>query len=227
MDNHVSKSQIDRSERLRFGPLRSLEHRTASAFTLAGTSLLASLFVPIGLGAFVEWSWLAGLVLVGLGVVSVALGLLGLYSRTNDRSPRLAAAGAVSAVVVGTAGLVLLALSGLTAGAMVLSSIEFSVGMQSFAAIAITIAGGYALGLLSFGILALRSDSPPGRAGLLLTGGGVLMLVPVTGALLQLGFGVHQPPWILFPILGLVAIDTVAVGISLRSGSDLRGGSTG
>lgn len=227
MDNHVSNSRIDRSGRFRFVPWRVLEHHASSAFTLAGTSLLASLLVPIGLATIAEWSWLAGIVLVGLGVVAVALGLLGLYSRTTDRSPRLAAAGAVSAVVVGTAGLVLLVLSGLTAGAMVLSSIEFSVGMQSFAAITITMAGGYALGLLSFGILALRSDSPSGRTGLLLTGGGVLMLAPVIGALLQLGFGVHQPPWILFPILGLIAIDTVAFGTSFRSGSDLCAGSTG
>ena len=227
MDNHVSKSRIDRSGRLQFVPWRLLEHHATSAFTLAGTSLLASLVVPIGLGAFAEWSWLAGIVLVGLGVVAVALGFLGLYSRTNDRSPRLAAAGAVSAVVGGTAGLVLLALSGLTAVTLVLSSIEFSVGMQSFSAIAFTMAGGYALGLLSFGTLALRSDSPSGRTGLLLTGGGVLMLVPVIGALLQLGFGVHLPPWILSPILGLVAIDTIAVGTSLRWGSELRAGSTG
>jgi hypothetical protein len=224
MDNHVSKSQTDRSGRLRFVPWRLLEHHTSSAFTLAGMSLFASLFVPIGLGTFAEWSWLAGIVLVGLGVVAVALGLLGLYSRTDDRSPRLAAVGAVSAVVAGTAGLVLLALSGLTAGAMVLPSIEFPVGMQSFAAIALTMAGGYALGLLSYGILALRSDAPPGRAGLLLTGGGVLVLVPVIGALLQLGFGVDQPPRILFPLPGLVAIDTAAVGVSLRTESNLPGG---
>lgn len=227
MDTHASTAQIDRSGRLQFVPWRTLEHHTDSAFTLGGLSLLASLLLPVGLGAFAEWAWLAGIVLVGLGVLAVALGLLGLYSRTKDRSPRLATAGAVTAVVAGTAGLVLLTLSGLTAGAMVLSSIEFTVGMQSFAAIAITMAGGYALGFLSFGILALRSDAPSDRTGLLLTGGGVLMLVPVIGALLQLGFGVDQPPWLLFPVLGLVAIDTVAVGISLRSGSDHLGGSTG
>jgi|GEM_PF-5692428 len=226
MDTHASTSQIDRSGRLRFVTWRILEHHTDSALTLGGMSLLGSLLVPVGLGAFTEWAWLAGIVLVGLGVLAVTLGLLGLYSRTKDRSPQLATVGAIVAVVAGIAGLVLLALSGLTTGAVVLQNVEFAVGMQSFAVITITVAGEYALGLLSFGILALRSDGSPGRTSLLLTGGGVLMLVPVIGALLQLGFGVDQPPWLLFPILGLVAIDTVAVGNSLRSGSDLIGGST-
>lgn len=226
MDNHVSRSRIDHSGRLRVVPWGSLEHHTATAFTLAGTSLLASLFVPIGLGTVAEWSWLVGIILVGLGVVAVAIGFLGLYSRDTDRAPWLAATGAVSAFVLGTAGLVLLALSGLTAGAMVLSSIEFSVGMPSFATVLITMAGSYAFGLLSFGILALRSDALSGRTGHLLTVGGILMLVLVIGALLQLGFGIDQPPWLLFPVLGLVAIDTVAVGVSLRSRSERRGGST-
>ena len=216
MDTHASTTQIDRSGRPRFVPWRTLEHHTDSAFTLGGLSLLASLLVPVGLGAFAEWSWLAGIVLVGLGVLAVALGLLGLYSRTKDRSPRLA-----------TAGVVLLALSGLTTGAMALSNIEFAVSMQPFAAIAITMASGYAIGFPSFGIIGQRSDAPSGRTGPLLTGGGVLMLVPVIGALLQLGLGVDLPPWLLFPILGLVAIDTVAVGVSLRLRNDLRSGSTG
>jgi fucose permease len=53
-----------------------------------------------------------------------------------------------------------------------------------------------------------------------------LLLVPVVGGLLQLGFGIGVPPWLLFPVLAIVAIDTVAVGISLRSASHPPGGRT-
>ena len=217
MENHRTKSEIDRSGRPRAVPWESLEGHVASAFTLAGTSLLASMFVPIGLGAFVDWSWLVGIFLVGIGVLAVSLGFLGLYSRTGDQSSGLAVAGGLAAVVAGTAGLVLLALSGLTVGAMILPTVEFGVGMQSFTAIVIAMGGGYALGLLSFGILELLSAQASGRIGLLLTSGGILMLVPVVGALLQLGFGIVLPAWILFPVLGLVAVDTLVIGVELRS----------
>ena len=220
MDNHAPKSEIDRSRRLRFPLWQFLEQHTDSAFTLAGISLLASLVVPIGIRTVVDWPWLVGVVLVGLGVVAVAFGLLGLYSRPNDRFPRLAAAGAGSATISGTAGVFLLALSGLTAGSMVISSFEFSVGMRTFAVIAFAMAGGYAFGSLSFGIAGRRGAGLSGRTSQLLVGGGTLLLVPAVGGLLQFSFGIDQPPWIFFPFLGLVAIDTVAVGITLRSGSD-------
>lgn len=217
MENHRSTSTIDRSERPHVVLWKLIEAHTASAFTLGGASLLASLFVPVGLLALTEWSWLAGIVLAGLAVVATAVGLLGLYPRADGRSPKLAMAGAVSAAVAGTAGSILLALSGLTVTAITLPDFEFSVGMRPFAIIALAMAGGYALGFLSFGIAGRRGDDLSGRTSQLLAGGGALLLVPVVGGLLQLGFGIGQPPWLLFPILGLVAIDTVAVGVSLRS----------
>lgn len=217
MENHRSTSTIDRSERPHVVLWKLIEAHTASAFTLGGASLLASLFVPVGLLALTEWSWLAGIVLAGLAVVATAVGLLGLYPRADGRSPKLAMAGAVSAAVAGTAGSILLALSGLTVTAITLPDFEFSVGMRPFAIIALAMAGGYALGFLSFGTAGRRGDDLSGRTSQLLAGGGALLLVPVVGGLLQLGFGIGQPPWLLFPILGLVAIDTVAVGVSLRS----------
>lgn len=85
MNTHRSRAGVDRPERPRAVPWESLEQHSASAFASAGTALLVSSFVPIGLRDVTEWSWLAGIVLVGLGVVWVALGLLGLYwDRTTD-----------------------------------------------------------------------------------------------------------------------------------------------
>lgn len=227
MVNHRLPSTIDRSGRLHILPWKPLETHTASAFTLAGASLLASLFVPIGLLALTEWSWLVGMVLAGLAVVATAVGLFGLYPRADSRSPRLTKAGAVSALVAGAAGSVLLVLSGLTVVAITLTGFEVSVGMRPFAILALAMASGYALGFLSFGIAGRRGDELSGRTSQLLAGGGTLLLVPVVGGLLQLGLGIGLPPWLLFPVLGLVAIDTVAVGVSLRSASDPLAGRSG
>lgn len=178
--------------------------------------LLASLIVPVGLQSSTELAWLSGIVLAGLAVVSVGVGLLGLYPGGRDHAPRLALAGTIGAAASGIAGLILLASSGLTFATHALSSVEFAVGMRTFAALALTMAGGYAAGFLLLGLAVLRSDYPPGRTGHLLAGGGVLLLVPVVGELLRLWIGIGPPPWILFPVLGSVAIATVAVGVGLR-----------
>jgi hypothetical protein len=52
-------------------PWESFESRTASAFTLAGVLLVASVLVPVGLDPIAEWSWASGLALVGFGVVAL------------------------------------------------------------------------------------------------------------------------------------------------------------
>lgn len=222
MQNQPMTSTINRTEPSGLDPWEPLEAHTAAAFTLAGGSFLASLFVPIGLHPFTDSAWLAGILLVGLAVVTAALGLLGLYSGRRDRDSHLSIAGAAAAISAGTSGMALLALSGLTAVAIAVPAVEFAVGMGLFAATALVMAGGYALGFLAFGIGGLRSSSMRKRSALLLVGGGALLLVPIGGALLRLGLGVNLPPGVLFPILGVVAIDTVAVGLSLRSGASSR-----
>lgn len=223
MENGSPSTVVDVAGGRGTSPLESIENRTAGAFTLAGTLLLASLLVPAGLSALVGWGWLAGIVLVGLAVVSVAVGLLGLYPGGVERAPTLARAGALWALVAGAAGLVVLAMSGLTAAALVLPGVEFSLGVRTFAALSLATAGAYALGFLSFGLVGLRSDERPGRTGRLLAGGGLLLLGPVVGELSRLVLGIGPPPWILFPVLGLVAVDTLAVGIRLRRTSGFGG----
>ena len=200
-------------------PWESLESYAPTAFAVAGASLLASLFAPLALLVVTDWSWLAGIALVGFAVVTAALGLLGLHPRTSVDSRKLAVAGAAFATTAVIAGTVVLALTGLTGAAIHLPNVEFSVGKQGFVVLSLTMAAGYALGFLSYGIGILRSSSKPDRTGVLLTTGGLLLLLPVAAAVLQLSGWIVTPAWVVFPTLGLVAVDTVAVGLSLRSTS--------
>lgn len=215
MKNQPPQAAFDSTGRRRFVPRESLQDNAASAFVLAGGLLLASLLVPIGLRPVTEWSWLAGILLVGLAVVSAGLGLVDLYSGGREGLPTTSFVGAVSGAVAGVAGLVLVTLSGLSFASVLRSGSPFIPGMRTFATIALAMAAGYALGFLLVGIGAIRSGHPPGRAGHLLAGGGGLLLVPVVGELLRLGFGIGLPPWIVLPVLGLVSLDTLAVGVSL------------
>ncbi|MFB6201383.1 MAG: hypothetical protein ABEI98_05170 [Halorhabdus sp.] len=59
----------------------------STAFAAAGASLLASLLAPFALLVVIDWSWLVGIVLVGLAVVMAALGLLGFYPYASVDSP--------------------------------------------------------------------------------------------------------------------------------------------
>lgn len=216
MENHRSTSTIDRSGRVSLVPWKSLEAHAPAAFTVAGASLLSSLFVPLGLLVIIDWSWLVGIGLVGLAVVTAALGLLGLHPRTSADSPWLSTVGAAFAATAGSAGLVVLVLTGLSGAAIHAPDLAFSVGKQTFVALALTMAAGYGLGFLTYGIGTVRSRSEAGPAGTLLTAGGLLLLVPVVGGVLQFGLGIDLPAWVVFPVLGLVSFDTLAVGLTFR-----------
>jgi hypothetical protein len=65
----------------------------------------------------------------------------------------------------------------------------------------------------------VRTDGSSDTPGRLLIGGGVLPLVPVVGELLRIVIGLGPPLWVLFVALGVVALDALAVGYSLRSAS--------
>ena len=217
MKNHRSASTIDRAGRDSVAPWESLENHAPNAFTVAGASLLASLFVPLGLSAILDRSWLVGIALVGFAVLAAALGLLGLHRRTRIESPGLAFAGAASATTAGTAGIVVLVLAGLTGAGIYSPTLSSSVGKQAFVVLSLTMAAGYGVGFLAFGVGSVRSADTHTRPGRLLTAGGLLLLVPVVGGFLQLGSGIALPAWVVFASLGPVSVLTVAVGVSLRS----------
>lgn len=210
---------MDRSRRASLVPWEPLERHVTIAFTVAGTSLLASLFAPFALLAIVDWSWLVGISLVGVTVIAAALGLFGLYPDGRRAFPRLAITGTAFATLAGVAGMVVLVLSALTGVAIQSPGHVFSVGKPAFVVLSLTMAVGYGLGFLSFGIGTLRSGASHGREGHLLTVGGVLLLLLVGGGVLQVGFGFDMPAWVVFLAIGLVAIDTITVGLHLRSTS--------
>jgi hypothetical protein len=194
-----------------------LVEAAAPAFRLAGIMIMASMIIPVGLEAFTDRAWVAGLVLVGVAVVVAALGLLGLYPWVNDTAPVLAKTGALFSVIGGTAALTLLA------GVAVVLVADVAVGPNlrllkgAFMTLVLLMAGGYSLGFLSFGIGSLRTEVPSRTVGRLLVVGGVVLLVPVVGQLLRLGFGIGPPPWVAFLMLGLSAVITLSVGYSLDS----------
>lgn len=193
--------------------LEPLERQSAPAFLLTGVLVLGSLVAPLGLGALTERSWVAGLVLVGLAVPTASVGLLGLYPRVNDRAPRSALAGAGAAAVAGVAALGLLALVGAALGSE--AAVGRSVSRDAFALLGLSMAGGFALGFLLFGVATWRTDTPSRTVGGLLTAGGVALLVPVVVELLGPALGVSTPPWLLFPVIGGIAVDSALVGYVL------------
>lgn len=197
--------------------LESLEQRSASAFMLTGVLILVSLIVPIGLEARTDWSWVSGLALIGLAVVTVSVGLLGLYPQVNDRTPRLALAGAGAATVAGAAALGLIALVGVALGSEIVDGFTVSEPMRVFALLGLSMAGGFSLGLLLFGVATWQTEIPSRTVGILLIAGGVALLAPVVVEFLGLAFGVNTPLWLLFPVIGGVALDTVVIGYSLRT----------
>lgn len=195
---------------------KPLERRSGSAFVLAGVLILASLVVPIGFEALTDRSWATGLVLVGLAVVTVTVGLFGLYPRVNDRAPWLALAGAGAAAVAGVAALVLIALAAIALVAGI-ARLPVPEPMGAFAALGLSMAGGLSLGLLLFGGASWRTAIPSRAVGGLLIAGGAALLAPVAVELLGPAFGVATPAWLLFGAIGAVALDTLAVGYGLRT----------
>lgn len=195
--------------------LEPLERQSAPAFLLTGVLVLGSLVAPIVLGALTERSWVAGLVLVSLAVLTASVGLLGLYPRVNDRAPRSALAGAGAATVAGVAALGLLALVGVALVGEVLVGRSVSDPGGAFALLGLSMAGGFALGLLLFGVATRRTGTPSRAVGGLLTAGGAALLVPVVVELLGPALGVSTPPWLLFPVIGGVAVDAALIGYVL------------
>lgn len=197
-----------------------LEQRSASAFALAGVLILASLVVPVGLEPLTDWSWAAGLVLIGLAVTTISVGLIGLYPRVNDRVPGVALAGVGAAAVAGVAALGLIALVGFALVGEVVLGTTVSEPMGVFAVLSLSMAGGFSLGLLLFGVASWRTGTPSMTVGALLFAGGIALLAPVVIELIGLRFGMDTPAWLLFPVIGAIALDALAIGYSLRSRTD-------
>ena len=219
MENQSSGTAVEYEIETSHLPWKWLERRTARAFTLGGALLVASALIPIGLASVTEWSWVSGLVLVGSSVVAIGVGLLGTFPQVRDQAPWLARIGALCATVAGVAAVGLILLVGTAVTAAVTLGVPLPKPMGVFQVLALAMAGGLALGFVLLGVARVRTGGTSDIPGSLLVTGGVVLLVPVLGELLRMGVGIGTPPWILFGALGVLALDSLAVGYSLRSAS--------
>jgi hypothetical protein len=107
-------------------------------------------------------------------------------------------------------------LTGVAVGNEVVFDLMVAKPRRVFMLVGLLMAGGFSLSLLLFGAAVWQTE-PSSRtvSGLLIVGGGAL-LAPVAVELLGLPFGVNAPPWLLFPVIVGLALDTVAVGYNLR-----------
>lgn len=215
MKNKRSVTAVEPEREHTIIPWNPLVEAADSAFKLAGIMILASMIIPIGLKAFTDRAWAVGLVLVGVAVVAATLGLLGLYPRINDTAPVLAKTGALFSVIGGTTALAILAGVAIILAAGVVVGPNLQLLKGAFMTLALMMAGGFSLGFSSFGLGSLRTGVLSRTVGRLLVIGGVVLLVPVVGHLLRLGFGTGLPPWVAFLMLGLGAIITLSVGYRL------------
>jgi hypothetical protein len=219
MENQSSGTAVEYEIETSHLPWKWLERRTARAFTLGGALLVASALIPIGLASVTEWSWVSGLVFVGSSVVAIGVGLLGTFPQVRDQAPWLARIGALCATVAGVAAVGLIVLVGTAVTAAVTLGVPLPKPMGVFQILALGMAGGLSLGLLLFGVARVLTGGSSDTPGKLLVAGGVVLLVPVLGELLRMDVGIGPPPWILFGALGVLALDTLALGYSFRSAS--------
>jgi hypothetical protein len=218
METHGSTGADDGDRAVKIVPWPSLETQRASAFTLAGSLLVASFLLPVGLAAVTDWAWASGIVLAGGAVIAAAVGLLGFYPLVTEHAPRVAFTGALLAGIAGIAALSLIGSIGIVLVAELALSMSVPRPTDVFVVVALVMASGFSLGFLLFGVGARGTDTIPRTGSHLLVLGGGLLLAPVLVELLGFVYPVTTPPWVLFPILGLVALDTLAIGYILSSG---------
>lgn len=73
-------------------------------------------------------------------------------------------------------------------------------------------AGGVSVPSLLFGGAVRKTADIPRDVGFLLAGAGMLLLPPMGVEILGVVASVRTPAWVLFPIVGVVALDMVAIG---------------
>lgn len=219
MENQSSGTAVEHGIEASHLPWKWLERRTARAFILGGALLVASALAPIGLASVTEWSWVSGLVLVGISVVATGVGLLGTFPQVRDRSPWLALTGTLCATAAGVAAVGLIVLVGTAVTAAVTLGAPLPKPWGTFQVLALAMAGGLSLGFVLFGVARMRAGGSSDTPGKLLMVGGAVLLLPVLGELLRMGVGIGTPPWVLFGALGTLALDSLAVGYSLRTAS--------
>lgn len=169
------------------------------------------------MAAFTDWAWASGILLIGFAVIAVAVGLLGLYPQAHERVPRIAHAGALFAGIAAVAALSLIVGIGIVLLIEVGSGTTVPQPMRVFATLALSMTSGFALGFLSFGFAVKRTATISRHVGHLLVGGGSLLLLLTFVKILGVVYSINTPPWMLFPTVGVVTIDTLVIGYLLST----------
>lgn len=227
METSTSSVGIDRGSIPESDRWASLARYRHSAFTAAGLLVLASLLVPVGLGPIIDRAWLAGLLLVGLGVSSAAIGVLGLYPTLEAQSPKLAVAGSLAAAVAGSSAAILVGTSVLAVGWIWVSGDIPAVPMAYFIGTAALLALGYGIGFLLAGFGARSSETLAASTGWFLLVGGSALLVSAAGVLSSAIVGIGLPPWTAFPSIVVTGLATIGTGVSIRPRGPSREASEG
>lgn len=217
MENEASIGRVEREPQSPVIPWETLTGRAAAAFTLGGLFLVASLLLPVGLAGITDLSWVAGIELVGLAVLSVAVGLSGLYPRVREAEPTLAFGGILSSIVAAGAAIVMLSMGGYALVAGGALGMELGTPKALFMTASLLMASGYGLGFALIGIALYRTKQTAGYTSPMLVIGGLSLLLPVAAELLRRGFGYEAPQWLFLPAIGVVTITTIAIGYTLRN----------
>jgi len=147
-------------------------------------------------------------IFAGAGFSLAFLGLLGLYPGLADRSPLLARAGAVCAVL-GAVGFTL------TFGLGVAEVVEITPPAWLEAVQLLNFVG-LVLGFLLVGVASLRTDAQARTLGALLLVPAIVFTVNIARVAL---LGAWTPSWAPFLLGGLQALAMLAIGYALRSAS--------
>jgi hypothetical protein len=185
------------------GVLNTLERRSPTLFLVGGMVLIAfaASLAAIGL---MDMS-VPRNIFAGAGFTLAFLGLLGLYPGLADRSPRLARAGAVFAIL-GTVGFSLTFMLGIA------EFVEITLPAWVEAVQLLNIIG-IILGFLLTGIASLRTDAHTRSLGVFLLVPAVIFAVNITRVAV---LGAWTPSWAPFLLGSLQALAMLAIGYSLR-----------
>lgn len=194
---------------------KSLEKWNATAFLVAGWLLFVATAIN-GLDLFTPVATQEGILLsvegiVGFGGVVISfLGLLGLYPRLADATPRLARVGVSLTVLPAAFFSALLVVCSALAPLLGFPSLKTLV--PSFQLITATIVVSFAVALTLFGVASLRTDIPSRTVG------GLLLVVAAAWFGLVGALQVYQydiPIWVTFVQTAMMAVPLLTIGYRL------------
>lgn len=187
------------------GALRWLERHNAALFVIAGvlTGITATLSA---LGTYMNAADTGtGILIAPFAFALIFLGLLGLYPRLVERTPRLARVGAGFAVL----GAVLAPLLALVGAVDLLGLLAGEVPVWAYATHLLGRHSGQ-VGFVLFSVAVLRTDVYPRRIGYLLLAPATIMLLALTSII------VGAPQWTTPPLVGIHALAMLAIGYDLQ-----------